>query len=276
LAIKADPESIINVKPEQINQKQVNAAMEGKSPAAVVTAFKWIEVNRADLVNDTIREHILSLDGSVLIEIGTKATKRMVEAAFRDKDTNRVIQAYSFAIRNMPLKVDDSEIEKLVQRSRFAMEHTPAERQTQTIIDKALEHDVGAFPYIAQPTDAAIIKALSELPSLIDDNKYVKEHITTEHLIHAAQINPIAVTHEFGGLHDVGYVPKTIDLQAVCLAAVKANGLALEYILDQTVEIIRTAVEQTPDAWQFVDRRHISKDADLAKKVLKYGWPKKG
>ncbi len=265
LAIKADPASIKSINPKELKQEEVKAAVAGKDPAAVVDAFRWLEEKRADLVTDDVREDVLRKDGSVLTTIGKKATKGMVAAAFEDTNTEKACAAFAYAMENMPDKVTDPQITKMAGRTRFALKSVPEERQSTQAITAALDNDLGAFSHILNPSEDVIVKALAEGPFMLKDRFGRKDakgrnKVTTALLKRVADIAPKGLLHELGGFDTAKHLPPNIDLEQVIVYALSKDGQGLTYVEKQTPEMIRTAVEQSPDAWRYADKKVLTKD----------------
>lgn len=265
-AIKADPASIKSLPPKEITPQQVKAAMAGKQAAAVVDAFRWLEGSAPNLVTDEVREDVLKKDGSVLASIGKKATPGMVSAALSDSDADHAMAAFKYAMVEMPEKVSDTDIEKMAGRSRFAMKFIPEEKQTKDVIKAALANDLGSFAHMRNPDDDTIVAAIAEGPFMIADNKYIRDRLTTDLLKKAVEISAQGILHELQSDPSIeAALDDKVDMKELYKHALAVDGTALEYVSDQTPELIKVAVTQNPKAWRYADKKLVAKDAGLQK-----------
>jgi hypothetical protein len=101
---------------------------------------------------------------------------------------------------------------------------------------------------------------------MLADNKYIRDKITTDLLKRAVDENPQGVLHELQADPSIeDALNDKVNFTELYKHALRVDGTALEYVSNQTPELIKTAVEQNPKAWRYADKKVVAKDPMLAK-----------
>lgn len=271
LVVKANPTTIKDIPKDQLTQVYVDAAVKGKASEDVVEAFRYIEKNRHDLITDKVRTAVLHMNGSLLEEIGKKATLPMVKAALSDKQIDQALTALRYAMKNIPDKVTDEDLISIVGRSRYALKEIPEDRQLPPIVYASLDHDPGSFIYIMNPTPQQVEDTIAAGPFMLKDMKHMMKHVTTEALTRVAEKSPKHFIHELEIYDSRQHLPAHIDMGTVYSKALEKAPTALQYIQkNQKPEWIKTAVMADPTTWKYANKEVIASNKELAAMYKKH------
>lgn len=217
----------------------------------MLTCYPWFMEFLTDRDMPIVRQ-IISRDGCFLVYVpkDMRTYELCVVAVKRNW----------YALKHVPKDKKTYELCMLaVQRDGYALEFVPPAMQTREMCTLAIERDRNALQFVRLEKPGKIY-----LNAVKRDCWYL-QHVPKQH--QTRKLVMAALKQNGRLLKDV-LVPLTPEM---CLAAVEQNGLALEWVEEQTAELCVVAVDQNPEAVEFVDDEFmfLFDDSDDQKKKKK-------